>query len=139
MCVIATPSRNNFIVAVAGGVLQVRLVGNDGIVYTLSVRLESSIFGGGFKLEIENSVRTKDGSPNPRAHVQGRFMSLWRFDPDISITAAHEFGHIMGFGDQYFDVGKYSTALPGHAGDIMGTGAGVSAYHLKALAAIYGN
>lgn len=52
------------------------------------------------------------------------------------MTSAHEFGHILGFGDQYVDVpGKtYSTPNAGHHNDIMGTGSSVGAYHLRALA-----
>ena len=112
---------------------------SDGTIYTLSVRLESSMFGGGFRLEMNDMPPTKNGSQAFRSHVQRRVMRLWSGDPNISATAAHEFGHIMGFGDQYVDVGKSSVALPGHNADIMGTGYGVEAYHLRALAAKYGN
>lgn len=131
---------NDFILGVNKYWNNISRTGSDGIVYTLSVKLESSMFGGGFKLEMNESPPTKNGTLGFRSHVQGRVMRLWRSDPQFNATASHEFGHILGFGDQYRDVaGGGSVALPGHGQDLMGTGYNIEAYHLRALAAMYGH
>lgn len=72
-----------------------------------------------------------------RSHAQqgGREMTLWR---DASPwTAAHEFGHILGFNDSY---GKGSIALKGHEDDIMARrGSSAQWYNGAVLGEVYGN
>ncbi len=107
--------------------------GADGKTYISSVSLAHALFGGDIELNIIDGMEKYRAS----AHKGGKGVYIWRLAENFELTSAHEFGHVIGFADQYQDLGSQSVAYPGHKENIMGTGDTVGAYHLRALALKY--
>jgi RHS repeat-associated protein len=63
-----------------------------------------------------NYIELDDGTK--RSHVTKGDIGLW--DPNDNWAMGHEWGHLVGLGDKYSDVGDHSEAWNGWQGNIMG-------------------
>jgi RHS repeat-associated protein len=110
----------------------------DGTKYTFDIDLEHVMWDeqGDIKLTAIRGLPPKDGSLFYRSNAQhgGREINLSMYERNVQKTAAHEFMHILGFGDTYRDTAKGSESFRGHENDIMGSSSGnIQNYHVRTM------
>lgn len=107
-----------------------------GHVFELSLDLTYDGFNPDIIITAHRNMPERSGDLAFRSHAElgGRRVGWWVYDNPVA--AAHEFGHILGFGDTYNP--SSGLPLPGHQNDIMGSLQGrVQWYHAKILSERY--
>ena len=119
----------------------------DGVDYELNINLEYSMWKQNADIELTTirGLPPQSGAEVYRSNAShgGRYVNMYIHSLDAQKVAAHEFLHLVGFGDMYRDQiieGKRrSVTFKGHENDIMGTRSGsFQGYHIKTLLNNYG-
>ncbi len=96
-----------------------------------SVQATHTLFNGDISFKPQTGIQCRD-----KAEQGGTIMYPCIGDSDVhqQLSAAHEFGHILGFTDVYTGT---NTPIPGFENDIMGVGYQIFPYHLLILSQKY--